>query len=35
MIGPIIGGFISLKTSWRWTFGLVGITVSLQKDQRV
>ncbi|KAK1765233.1 polyamine transporter 1 [Phialemonium atrogriseum] len=25
VVGPIAGGFISLKTSWRWTFGLVGI----------
>ncbi|OCL12150.1 polyamine transporter 1 [Glonium stellatum] len=25
VIGPIAGGYISLKASWRWTFGLVGI----------
>ena len=27
VVGPIAGGFISLKTSWRWTFGLVAIVV--------
>lgn len=29
VIGPIAGGFISLKTSWRWAFGLVGFTGAL------
>ncbi|KAL1850457.1 hypothetical protein VTK73DRAFT_9678 [Phialemonium thermophilum] len=25
VVGPIAGGFISLRTTWRWTFGLVAI----------
>ncbi|RYP81035.1 hypothetical protein DL770_006025 [Monosporascus sp. CRB-9-2] len=27
VVGPIAGGFLSLKTNWRWTFGLLSITV--------
>ncbi|KAK0391975.1 hypothetical protein NLU13_1473 [Sarocladium strictum] len=26
IVGPIIGGYISQNTSWRWTFGVLGIT---------
>ncbi|RYO97374.1 hypothetical protein DL765_011218 [Monosporascus sp. GIB2] len=26
VVGPIAGGFLSLKTNWRWTFGLLSIT---------
>ncbi|KAM0816332.1 putative Polyamine transporter 1 [Seiridium cardinale] len=29
VIGPIAGGFISLKTTWRWTFGMLSITGAL------
>ena len=32
--GPIIGGFMSLKTSWRWTFWLVAIVVSPATSRR-
>jgi MFS family permease len=28
-VGPMIGGYISLRTSWRWNFGLVSIIVSV------
>jgi len=33
VLGPILGGYISLKASWRWTFGLVGILVRSEASQ--
>ncbi|KAF7195963.1 Efflux pump radE [Pseudocercospora fuligena] len=31
IIGPIVGGYLSLVTSWRWTFGAVSITASIPR----